>query len=372
MLRNNGERLILAIILVFAILLINFPVRAKASSALSVNARAAAILEPSTGEMLYSKNADAPLPMASTTKIMTALVAIEREDLDREITVDSRAVGIEGSSAYLRGGERLTLSDLLYALMLQSANDAAAAIAYHFADSIEAFADLMNDKASRLGLKSTHFTNPHGLDDDGHFTTAEDLAKIAAAALKYPEFREIVSTKIKRVEKPGFSRVFVNHNKLLSRYDYCIGVKTGFTKKCGRCLVSAAERDGITLIAVTLDCPDDWREHDRMLDFGFNILERTVLVKKDTFLHSLPVIGGDADTAVLSPLSDIFLIKRKTDPAPKAELELPRYLTAPVQAGTVVGWIKITDSSGNVTRHPITVKETINETRKKGFFGLFK
>ena len=241
-------------------------------SKISVSAHSAALYQPETNTFLYSKNADLRMPMASTTKIMTALVALEESSLDEIIIIDDRAVGIEGSSAYLKSGEAFTMEELLYALLLQSANDAAVAIANHIGGSSEGFAGLMNEKACSLGLEDTHFTNPHGLNDEAHYTTAYDLAKIAAQALKNEKFKEIVSTYKKTFLNDERSRTYVNHNKLLNLYEGCIGVKTGFTRQSGRCLVGAAERDGALLISVTLSAPNDWNDHKTLWNYGFSLL----------------------------------------------------------------------------------------------------
>lgn len=343
-----------------------------AASDFSVNAKASVIYEPESDTILYANNGNARLPMASTTKIMTALVAIERENLNKKVKVDPRSVGIEGSSAYLRAGEEFTLRELLYALMLRSANDAAEAIAYAVAGSIEEFAFLMNEKATLLGLCDTHFTNPHGLDDDEHYTTALELAKITAAALEYPEFCEIVSTKTKRVENEGLTRLFANHNKMLSRYDGCIGVKTGYTQKSGRCLVSAAERDSIRLIAVTLSCLDDWREHEKMLDFGFSQLERVSLLQKDEFAWSAILTGGEADSVKLGIDEDIIITKKKTDDLPKIDFDIPQALNAPVELGDAVGKIRLTYPDGHIEEFDVIALKNVKKAKKKGLFGLFE
>ena len=338
----------------------------------SVNAKAAVIYEPESDTILYAKDEGSRLPMASTTKIMTALVAIERENLNKKIKVDPRAVGIEGSSAYLRVGEEFTLRELLYALMLRSANDAAEAIAYAVAGGLDEFALLMNEKATALGLSNTHFTNPHGLDDDEHYTTALELAKITAAAMKYPEFREIVSTKTKRIEKEGLTRLFANHNKMLSRYDGCIGVKTGYTQKSGRCLVSAAERDDVLLITVTLSCPDDWREHERMLDFGFSEVERVTVLSKDDFETSTKVTGGTADRVKLGIDDDITIIKKKNDDLPMIDIDIPEVLEAPIAIGDTVGKVRLTYADGRVSEFDVIALENVKKAKKKGLFGLFE
>jgi D-alanyl-D-alanine carboxypeptidase len=364
-------RRVAAILLCLSSIVSVLQINISASSDFSVNAKAAVVYDVDNGSLLYAKNENARLSMASTTKIMTALVAIERENLNKKIEVDPRAVDVEGSSAYLRAGEEFTLRELLYALMLRSANDAAEAIAYAVAGSIEEFAFLMNEKATLLGLCDTHFTNPHGLDNDEHYTTALELAKITAAALEYPEFCEIVSTKTKRVEKEGFTRLFANHNKMLSRYDGCIGVKTGYTQKSGRCLVSAAERNGIRLIAVTLSCPVDWREHEKMLDFGFSQLERVTVVSKNEFMRSAIVKDGVTSSVKLGIDSDITIIKKNTDDLPKIDIDIPQILNAPVELGDAVGKIRLTYPDGHIEEFDVIALENVKKAKKKGLFGLF-
>ena len=348
------------------------PVHTSAKAEQSVSAKAAVLYEPETETFLFSKNSDARLPMASTTKIMTALVAIERENLDTKITVDSRAVGIEGSSAYLKAGEVFTLKELLFALMLQSANDAAEAIAYAIAGSVDAFAELMNQKAYSLGLLDTNFTNPHGLDNESHYTTASDLAKIAASALEYPEFFEITSTKSKRVKKNGVTRLFVNHNKLLSLYDGCIGIKTGFTKKSGRCLVSAAERDGVRLICVTIDAPNDWNDHRCLLDYGFSFTKRETLFSADAFEYTLPVLNSENLQIKLGISEDVSIISFSSDQSVKAEIQLPRFISAPVRVGDKIGKIVVFKNGEIISTHDILAKETVCAKKKRGLLGLFE
>jgi len=370
MLKNDNNGLI-AFILILTLLFSLGATFASASESFGINSRAAALYEPTTKTFLYSKNSNVRLPMASTTKIMTALVAIERENLNKSVAVDPRAVGIEGSSAYLRAGETFTLRELLYALMLQSANDAAEAIAYNVAGSIADFANLMNEKAVNLGLSDTHFVNPHGLDDEEHYTSAHDLAIIAAEALESPEFCEIVSSKTKRIEKNGISRLFVNHNKLLSRYSGCIGVKTGFTKKSGRCLVGAAERDGLRLVTVTIDSSNDWNEHKQMFDYGFSILENKTLILKDDFKYSLPILNAKADSITLGITEDARAIIKRGNDRIKCEIELPRFVCAPIQAGDKVGKMLFKDGDKVLLSCDIVATESITAEKKKGF-SLFK
>ncbi len=310
------------------------------SHALSLSAKSAVLLDASSGRVLYESNADQPLPMASTTKIMTALVALEMAETDTVIEIANEAIGVEGSSIYLQKGERLTLLELLYALLLQSANDAAVAIAIGVGGSVPRFAELMNQKAAELGLQNTHFENPNGLDAEGHRTTARELAVITAYALKNPTFAEIASTYKKKISGPdGGTRVVVNHNKLLRTYDGCIGVKTGFTKKSGRCLVSAAERESLTLVAVTLSAPDDWRDHSALLDFGFENYCRTVLCDEGGFIEALPVIGGVQDSLLCVNTDFTAATLPKDHGEITVKVELPSAVYAPVRAGDILGHI---------------------------------
>ena len=369
--QRSKSRKIGAVVLTLSVLFCQYSLTISAKSEQDISAKSAVLYEPETKTIIFEKNADERLPMASTTKIMTALVAIERENLDKKIVVDERAVGVEGSSAYLKAGEIFTLKDLLFALMLQSANDAAEAIAYAIAGSVNAYAELMNQKASALGLTNTNFTNPHGLDDQEHYTTAKDLAIIAAAALEYPEFREIVSTKTKKIEKNGISRLFVNHNKLLSRYDGCIGVKTGFTKKSGRCLVSAAEREGVSLICVTIDAPSDWNDHTRLLDYGFSSVKRQTLFSADSFEYSLPILNSEKDSVRIGLSDDVSIISFDDTP-PEYEIQLPRFVSAPLKVGSSIGKIVVKKNGKIILVQDLFVLENISIKKKRGFFGLFE
>lgn len=236
-----------------------------------LSAVSAVLIEAETETVLYQKNAGERRAMASTTKIMTALLTIEAGDLDREFTVDPLAIRVEGTSMGLQEGDRVSRRDLLYGILLPSGNDAANAAAVSVSGSIPEFVKLMNSKAQELGLSDTHFVTPSGLDADGHYTTALDLARLTAYAMKEETFREIVACRSAEVEfgNPPYKRTLYNSNKMLARYDGAIGVKTGFTDNARRCLVSSAERDGVTLIAVTLNAGDDWNDHTKMLDYGF-------------------------------------------------------------------------------------------------------
>lgn len=303
------------------------------------SARAAVLIEAGSGEIVFRQNEKARLPMASTTKIMTALVALEALPLDTVVAVTADSVGVEGSSIYLSEGETLTLEELLYALLLESANDAAVAIAVAVAGSVEDFSALMNEKANALGLTNTHFVNPHGLDHDEHYTTAYELALIARAALQNGDFRRICSTTRKTIPLRGNEgvRLLINHNKLLKSYDGCIGVKTGFTKKTGRCLVSAAERDGITLIAVTLGAPDDWRDHTAMLNYGFDVYETVRLCTPGDYRAPLWLVSGQEEYVMVENTDALSVTMRRGHGPITCVVERRRFDFAPIRAGAEVG-----------------------------------
>ena len=302
------------------------------------SARAAILIEASGQNVIYESNADARLPMASTTKIMTALCVIESCPLDMKVTVTADAAGVEGSSVYLREGETLTVEDLLYAVMLASANDAATALAVAVSGSVDAFAELMNERARSLGLNNTHFTNPHGLDDEDHYTSARDLAVITAEALKNETFRKIASTYKHTIPAAdGGVRMLVNHNKLLRAMDDVIGVKTGFTKRCGRCLVTAAERGGVTVIAVTLSDPDDWRDHAAMLEYALRSYKSLVLAEAGSLSFPVPVCGADADFVIAKNDEALSICVPADTPEPRRVVELYRFMFAPVMSGETLG-----------------------------------
>ena len=321
----------------------------------AVSASSAALYCPATGEFSFTQNADVRRGMASTTKIMTALVAIEQGDPAAEIVIPPEAVGVEGSSLYLKAGEKMTLRDLLYGLLLQSANDAAEAIAVAVGGSVEGFANLMNAKAAQMGLTDTHFTNPHGLADENHYTTARELAEIAAEAMQQPLFREICGARRAAIPNgDGGKRYLVNHNRLLFTYAGAVGVKTGFTKATGRCLVSAAQRDGVELIAVTLGAPDDWRDHAAMLDYGFSAYERVTLAAAGQAFGVLPLLGGDEpDVEVCTPGEvSVVLPRTRGSIVERVVLNRPRF--APVYAADTVGRVVWFADGREIAAAPLT------------------
>ena len=371
--KRNNRFSIAAALLIGALLFGVFSLMISATDELSVSARAAALYEPENGKFIFEKNKNARLPMASTTKIMTALIAIENADLTEKVKIDPRAIGIEGSSLYLENGEELSLEDLVYAVMLRSANDAAAAIAYRISGSIEDFAALMNERARALGLRDTHFTNPHGLDDEDHYTSAGDLAIIAASAVKNETFKKIASTYKKTIENSaGTRRLLVNHNKLLLLYDGAIGMKTGFTKRSGRCLVGAAERDGVTLVSVTINAPDDWNDHKRMLDLGFSLYEARELAAPGEYSYTLPVVGSDTEAIIAKNISRLTKIREKSAPEIQATVKLSRYVAAPIQKGDILGRVIFTENGTEIGWVDIVAAEGAMIKKEKHFFDIFR
>jgi len=261
-------------------------------SAVSDSAKASVVINASTGEIIYSKNCEERLPMASTTKIMTALLLCEYGNLEREISVTDQMVRVEGSSMGLLPGDTVSLKGLLYGMLLASGNDAANTTAFVVGGNIQNFSRMMNDKAAELGLLNTNFVTPSGLDSEGHYTTAYDLARLAAYALNNKDFKAAASSEnaVLYYGNEPYRRTLTNHNKLLKSYDGLIGVKTGFTKKSGRCLVTAAEREGKRIVAVTLNDKNDWEDHKNLLDYGFSQLVTTKLKTTDGI--EISVVGG--------------------------------------------------------------------------------
>ncbi len=351
--------LLLAVLVPFCFLM---PVHAQQ---LQVSAASCVLMEQQSGQVLYQKDADKRRPMASTTKIMTAYVAITHTaDLSQMVTVDPRAVGIEGTSIYLRAQEQITMQDLLYAVLLSSANDAAAAIAYALCESVEAFADLMNDQAREWQLENTHFANPHGLDDPQHYTTAKELAIIARHALNNPTFATIAATK-RHTQTQGTNRTFVNHNRLLRTYEGAVGVKTGFTKKSGRCLVSAAQRDGVGMIAVTLNASGDWQDHKQLLDYGFAHYTRMELYAPQSLSVTLPVVGGVHASVTLQNQEAFCATVPQGTVGAEVKIEAPRFFFAPVSKGQMLATAYVYVDGVCIGQLPLTATYEVPVLPKK-------
>lgn len=340
-----------------------------------VSARSAALVEMESGRLLYGKNENEQRPMASTTKIMTTLVAIESGRLDEGITVTDEMVRVEGSSMGLLPGYKVTLLDLCYGMLLQSGNDASNAVAFHLSGSLEGFSVLMNEKAKELGLENSNFITPSGLDAPGHCSTALDMARLGAAAMKNSTFAEIAGSRSAAIEvgNPPARRKVYNHNRLLTMYKGANGVKTGFTKKSGRCLVSSAERDGVRLVAVTLNAGDDWNDHRRMLDYGFSILKG---VELDDSLGDikLSIAGGERAFCGVSAFEKpVAALKDGEISRVERKIEMPRFEYAPIKAGQVVGKMRYFLDGNQIAQVDIVADEDIeylevSKEKGKGFF----
>ncbi|MBM7855924.1 D-alanyl-D-alanine carboxypeptidase (penicillin-binding protein 5/6) [Desulfohalotomaculum tongense] len=313
---------------------------------------AAILIDAESGQVLYQKNAHKPMYPASTTKILTALVALEQGELDDVITVSENAVKTKGSAIWLKEGEQLTLEDMLYALMLNSANDAAVAIAEHFAGTVEQFSLQMNETARRLGAKNTHFTNPHGLPDEEHYTTAYDLAVITRYAMQNKNFARIVNTKTKTIKRgdPEDFKLLINHNRLLWKYRYAIGVKTGYTTKARQCIVAAARRDNRELIAVVLKTEgiNIWTDAIRLLDYGFNNFKKQKVIGKGEIINRTEVKYVKEKIPLVSSKDVYYNFPVDHRPDLKRKVKLAAEPAAPLEKNAILGQLLIYDGSRQI------------------------
>ena len=328
-----------------------FPCR---SYAVSTSAASAILVDVNSGRVLYEQNADAKMLIASTTKIMTALVAIREGNLSDVVTVDRETTLTEGSSMYLKEGEQLTLETLLYGLMLCSGNDAAVAIAGHVGGSQTGFVALMNEMAGALGMEHSSFANPNGLDHEDHYSTARDMARLACAAVQNETLVRIASTQT--VTAGG--RTMTNHNKLLRYVDGCIGLKTGYTRAAGRTLVSCAERNGQRLVAVTLQDGNDWADHQALFEYGFSAYPARRAAVLGHSVGTAEVQGGVSGTVPLTAASG-FSWPVGAGERLETRVELDRPLVAPVLAGTAVGQAVFTLDGAEVGRVDLLCGRTV-------------
>ena len=315
-------------------------------------------MDATTGRCLYEKDADSRSLIASTTKIMTALIICEQCNVLDRMQIPKEAVGIEGSSIYLKEGEVLTLQELLYGMMLHSGNDAATALAIYCGGTLEGFAELMNDKARLLGMKSSHFVNPHGLDAPEHYSTARDLAILASYAMKNPIFVQTVSTKIVKIG----DRSLRNHNKLLWQVDGVDGVKTGYTKAAGRLLVSSAERQGRRLVAVTIDDGNDWVDHAHLLNSGFADYQLCQIVAKGQCLGSVEILSGLESRVNVLAAKD-FSYALADNEKPHIILQPPGFVYAPVERGSEAGFAYICIGDTAIGKIPVVYEKTVDQQR---------
>ena len=344
-----------AVMLLSGVTVMDMKVSAKE---LTVSAKSAIVIEKLTGKVLYEHNAYEKLPMASTTKIMSALLTAESGGIDKRFTVDKDAIKVEGSSMGLVPGDKVTKRILIYGMLLPSGNDAANAAAVSVSGSVQKFVQLMNDKAKALGLSDTHFVTPSGLDDDTdeHYSTSYDMARLASFALDNGIFREICGVSSAKLSfgDPPYDRWLVNTNKLLSSLDGVIGVKTGFTDKAGRCLVSACERNGTTLICVTLNDRNDWADHKAMYEHCFEKCSETKLEYKNDI--TVPVVGGVSDYAgCYSPEVRISLpVGEKSKVT--AELCIKPFVYAPVLQKEKIGEVRYYYKGKQIASSPVFTK----------------
>ena len=337
----------------------------------ALSAKAAVVINGDTGEILFSKNADERLPMASTTKIMTALLLCENADLDKTIVTTKEMVTVEGSSMGLQVGDTVSFHDLLYGMMLASGNDAANTTAIAISGSVSEFVELMNQKAMELGLENTHFETPSGLDGSEHYTTAYELALIAKYALQNEDFAKAASSKSATLcyGNPPYKRTLTNHNRLLKSYDDIVGVKTGFTKKSGRCLVTAAKKDGKFVIAVTLNDPNDWADHRSLLDLGLAAIQ-TVDVTPEPKKVSLPVQNGVIKNIEIELSSKTFSVKNTGEL--RAEIYLPEFVYAPISKGEVIGKIYYYSSDKLILIDDISSPVTVKQKKENNYSKILK
>ncbi|MCL2568730.1 MAG: D-alanyl-D-alanine carboxypeptidase [Oscillospiraceae bacterium] len=358
-------RMIAALICVSVMLSLWMVPEAQASGAPRVSAKSYVLLDAGTGTVLLERNADVQMLIASTTKIMTAVVTLEHAHPDDLVEIRPEHTGIEGSSMYLRAGETMTVRDLLYGLMLASGNDAAVALAYHVAGGIEEFAVLMNEKAGALGMTNSSFRNPHGLDAEGHYSTARDMAILAAFAMESEDFVEIVSTRSARAA----GRSLVNHNKMLWRYPGAEGVKTGYTRASGRSLVSAASRDRTRLICVTLSAPRDWADHTALLDWGFAHYRYHGLFVQGEVVATVPVISGMGDSVELVAEACLKLLTGVEDEV-AVVIEAPRFVYASVAAGDQGGRVLVMVNGEQMLETRLLYQESVelDQTNRLSFW----
>lgn len=345
------------------------------SVSLGISASSAVVMVAQTGEVLYEHNAHVKRSMASTTKIMTSLIALENADLKKEITVKKEDLNVEGTSMGLLPDDKVTFEGLVYGMLLQSGNDAANVTASKLGGSIDKFVSLMNRRAEELGMNNTNFVTPSGLDDDEHYSTAYDMALLGSAAALNPDFRYISSKKQATVYygNPPYRRVLTNHNKMLSYYDGCVGLKTGFTKKSGRCLVTAAERNGVIIVVVTLNAPDDWNDQRTLLDYGFSKVRNRPLDNNADSVK-IPVTGGKSDFVSAKAKNKACVNVGENTQGISSYYLIEPFVYAPVKKGDIVGKIVYFTASQKVgevileATENVSLKEAI---KKKSFWRRF-
>lgn len=327
------------------------------------SAAAACVMEMETGRVLFAADPHTRLPMASTTKVMTALLALERGDLQDEVVCSPQAFGVPGTSIYLQAGERLTLEQMLLGLMLASGNDAAVAIAEHIGGSVEGFAAMMNARAAQIGAVNTRFVNPHGLPNDGHYTTAYDLALIAREAMRNEAFRRLASTQRASIPWAGrtYDRQLHNKNRLLADYPGATGVKTGFTSKAGRCLVFGAQRDGMEIVGVVLGCGNWFEEAARLMDGCFETYAMTRVLGPTISAGRIAVTDGERDSCGMCVMENLSVPLRSGE-AVQAVLDVPQSVRAPVYPGMHLGTVQLVANGQVYAQGEVVASERVDRS----------
>jgi D-alanyl-D-alanine carboxypeptidase (penicillin-binding protein 5/6) len=362
-----------AVLLTVLFCMLFFVRPADAKTELKLSAKSAVLMERDSGRVLYMDNCHDLQEMASTTKIMTGILAIEKGNLEGTVKVGKNASGIEGSSIWLSAGEELKLRDLLYGLMLASGNDAAVAIAEHIGGSVQNFVQMMNDKAGEIGAKNTHFANPNGLPSESHYTTAYDLALIACYAMRNPDFSRIVATKYKTIPWEGheYDRVVKNKNKILWQYEGGNGVKTGYTKNAGKCLVAGAERDGMQLIAVVLDDGNMFKDCMSLLDYGFENYSNYTILEKGEPMGTVNIAEGkEKQIEIFSPARVCLPVTEKEKDKVAKKVYLEQTVKAPVEKGQTVGTVEIWLDGKKMYVTPLMAAKAVKENSYR--YNFFK
>lgn len=360
--KKNKNTIIILLLLI--IMNINQVYGEKTEENLKLSGESYILMDRDTGRVLMEENSHNRMLIASTTKIMTALVALEKGNLNDRIRIDDNSVGVEGSSIYLKKGEILTLKDLIYGLMLRSGNDAAVAIAIHIGGSTEEFVNLMNNKARSLGALNTNFVNPNGLNDDNHYSTAYDMALITKAAFKYDDFATIVSSKSYTSDRTE-NNYFYNKNETLWEYEGGNGVKTGYTIKAGRCLVSSASRNGLNLIAISLNARDWFNDNYKLLDYGFENYSPSLIFDKGQFMKKVQVNKGNRDYVnLVAENTLIYPLKIGEKEKIRIDIQSSEDLKLPIKKGDVMGYVSVYLEGKLISKEKLISKDSIE---KQGF-----
>ncbi len=346
----------LCALLLAALLSAGLTVSALAAEAPETSAAAYVLMDDASGRVLASKDPEEPRLIASTTKVLTALLALEALDLDEEVVIDPAWTGIEGSTMYLAPGQTLTVRELLYGLLLASGNDAATALACLVSGSVEAFAERMNERAAALGCGTAHFENPSGLDGEAHHASALDLAKILREAIRNDEFVRLVSTQSVTVG----DHTFVNHNRLLRECEGVFGGKTGYTEAAGRTLVSCCERGGVTILCVTLSDPDDWQDHAALYDWAYGEYSLAETAARSSF-GEIPVIGGEKPAVGVVSTEALSVLRREGESVSIA-LCLPRFVYADVRQGDRIGTASVFVDGVLADEAPLVFSDSVSRT----------